>query len=387
MGEAVEAAVAAATDFVGAGGAGALPRPDAVPPPSDGDDPFALADRIRTAHGTVVAAGGCFDLLHAGHVGLLQAARGLGDCLVVCVNSDASVRRPQARAARSTRSPTGSARCAPWPASTPAARFEDTPERLLADLRPDVLVKGGDYAAADLPEAALLEEWAARRSSCRTWTAARRRGCWNARRRGRDDRTARPRGIPRPTSRALPTAGGRPPPAPRATPTTRDEGWRRPTAPRWTAALRRTGPAPDGRSRAGRWSRAGWEASASGRGPVAPGVGLESGRWSVRAGCRWAVRRPRSRAEVVAHHHPAPVSRTGRPALQRRNELLTAWLRRPVPYALARTGALAAEARGDDHARSALRGALARLPAALRERRPLPPHVERAARILEGRSA
>ncbi|MEV6004834.1 glycosyltransferase [Streptomyces griseomycini] len=91
--------------------------------------------------------------------------------------------------------------------------------------------------------------------------------------------------------------------------------------------------------------------------------------------------------EVVAHHHPAPVSRTGRPALQRRNELLTAWLRRPVPYALARTGALAAEARGDDHARSALRGALARLPAALRERRPLPPHVERAARILEGRSA
>ncbi len=36
---------------------------------------------------------------------------------------------------------------------------EDTPERLLAGLRPDVWVKGGDYAAADLPEAALLEEW------------------------------------------------------------------------------------------------------------------------------------------------------------------------------------------------------------------------------------
>ncbi|WP_030869887.1 glycosyltransferase family 2 protein [Streptomyces sp. NRRL S-37] len=87
--------------------------------------------------------------------------------------------------------------------------------------------------------------------------------------------------------------------------------------------------------------------------------------------------------EVVAHHHPAPVARPRRPALQRRNAVLTAWLRRPVPYALARTTALAAEARGDDQARRALRETLARLPAALRERRPLPPHVERAARLLE----
>ncbi|MFF5515700.1 glycosyltransferase family 2 protein [Streptomyces coeruleorubidus] len=91
--------------------------------------------------------------------------------------------------------------------------------------------------------------------------------------------------------------------------------------------------------------------------------------------------------DVVAHHHPAPSLRTGRPVVQRRNELLTAWLRRPVPYALARTGALAAEARHDDHARQALRATLARLPAALRARKPLPPHVERAARLLEGAAA
>ncbi|CAL9290100.1 MULTISPECIES: glycosyltransferase family 2 protein [Streptomyces] len=90
--------------------------------------------------------------------------------------------------------------------------------------------------------------------------------------------------------------------------------------------------------------------------------------------------------DVIAHHHPAPAPRSGRNAVQRRNELLTAWLRRPVPYALARTRALAAEARHDDHARRALRGTLARLPAALRARRPLPPHVERAARLLEGAS-
>ncbi|MER6709065.1 glycosyltransferase family 2 protein, partial [Streptomyces fumanus] len=63
--------------------------------------------------------------------------------------------------------------------------------------------------------------------------------------------------------------------------------------------------------------------------------------------------------EVTAHHHPDPGPRTGRPAVLRRNELLTAWLRRPLPYALARTRALAAEARRDPQARRALREALA----------------------------
>jgi rfaE bifunctional protein nucleotidyltransferase chain/domain len=108
----------------------------------------------------VVAAGGCFDLLHAGHVGLLQAARRLGDCLVVCVNSDASVRRrkgagrpvnPLADRIRVLRA----LECV----DAVAVFDEDTPERLLGELRPDVWVKGGDYSGADLPEAALLEEW------------------------------------------------------------------------------------------------------------------------------------------------------------------------------------------------------------------------------------
>ncbi|MFI2640924.1 glycosyltransferase family 2 protein [Streptomyces sp. NPDC018610] len=87
--------------------------------------------------------------------------------------------------------------------------------------------------------------------------------------------------------------------------------------------------------------------------------------------------------DVVAHHHPAGDPRTGRPVVQRRNELLTSWLRRPLPHALARTRGLAAEARRDPGARRALRETLTRLPAALRDRRPLPPHVERAARLLD----
>lgn len=52
---------------------------------------------VRAHGGRIVATGGCFDLLHAGHVGLLRQARKLGDCLVVCLNSDSSVRAPKGR--------------------------------------------------------------------------------------------------------------------------------------------------------------------------------------------------------------------------------------------------------------------------------------------------
>ncbi|MFF9819152.1 D-glycero-beta-D-manno-heptose 1-phosphate adenylyltransferase [Streptomyces sp. NPDC014006] len=171
VGEALQGAVAAATAFVGSGGAAAFPPPapgrtaaPAAPSAPCGDgasgDPFAVAARVRAFGGTVVAAGGCFDLLHAGHVGLLQAARRIGDCLVVCVNSDDSVRRrkgdgrpvnPLADRVRVLR--------ALGCVDAVAVFDEDTPERLLAELRPDVWVKGGDYTGADLPEAALLREW------------------------------------------------------------------------------------------------------------------------------------------------------------------------------------------------------------------------------------
>ena len=163
---AVRGAVAAATGYVAAGGAGALAFPDrafpdrAAPPPSPGEDAEQLVARVRAAGGTVVATGGCFDLLHAGHVGLLQAARRTGDCLVVCLNSDASVRRrkgpgrpinPLADRIRVLRA----LECV----DAVAVFEEDTPEELLKRLRPDVWVKGGDYALADLPEAALVESW------------------------------------------------------------------------------------------------------------------------------------------------------------------------------------------------------------------------------------
>jgi rfaE bifunctional protein nucleotidyltransferase chain/domain len=114
----------------------------------------ALSRRLHDEGRTVVATGGCFDLLHTGHVNLLRHARQLGDALVVLLNSDESVRalkgpdRPIMAATDRARVLTALA-CV-----NAVVVFDDaTPERLLEELRPDVWVKGGDYAAADLPEA------------------------------------------------------------------------------------------------------------------------------------------------------------------------------------------------------------------------------------------
>jgi D-beta-D-heptose 7-phosphate kinase/D-beta-D-heptose 1-phosphate adenosyltransferase len=162
--EAVQAAVRSASAYVAAGGASAvLSGPVAEEAPGSGDavdDAVALAARVRAAGGTVVATGGCFDLLHAGHVDSLRAARGLGDCLVVCLNSDDSVTRlkgpgrpvvPQADRARVL--------LALEHVDAVLVFDEDTPAEALRRLRPHVWAKGGDYSGADLPEAEVLAGW------------------------------------------------------------------------------------------------------------------------------------------------------------------------------------------------------------------------------------
>jgi rfaE bifunctional protein nucleotidyltransferase chain/domain len=156
--EAVRAAVEAASAFVAAGGAGG-----SAPVAATTDDAVSLAAKVRRAGGTVVATGGCFDLLHAGHVRMLEQARALGDCLVVCLNSDASVRRlkgddrplvPQHDRAAVLQS----LACV----DAVAVFDEDDPRAVLRTLRPHVWAKGGDYAIAALPEARTLEEWGGR---------------------------------------------------------------------------------------------------------------------------------------------------------------------------------------------------------------------------------
>jgi rfaE bifunctional protein nucleotidyltransferase chain/domain len=160
--EAVQRGVVAASGFVAAGGgrSPALWGEEAAEDPEPRTDPFALAETVRARGGTVVAAGGCFDLVHAGHVGLLEGARRIGDCLIVCLNSDASARRlkgpgrPFNDAADRARVLAGLG-CV----DAVAVFDEDTPEAVLRKLRPHVWVKGGDYAPERLPEAAALAEW------------------------------------------------------------------------------------------------------------------------------------------------------------------------------------------------------------------------------------
>jgi len=95
--------------------------------------------------------GGCFDVLHAGHVQLLEHARRLGDHLVVLVNRDASVRRLKGPGRPLTRPPTGWPSCAAWPASTRCFRRRHASTALRA-LRPQLFVKGAGYEGAGIEE-------------------------------------------------------------------------------------------------------------------------------------------------------------------------------------------------------------------------------------------
>jgi rfaE bifunctional protein nucleotidyltransferase chain/domain/rfaE bifunctional protein kinase chain/domain len=156
--EAVEAAVAAAAAFVERGAASALSRATVTARPVR--DPVSA---VRETGGTVVATGGCFDVLHAGHVATLHAARALGDCLVVCLNSDASVRRAKGQDRPVNPAADRVAVLNALECVDAVEIFdEDTPEEILRRLRPDVWVKGGDYTVDQIPEASAVASWGGR---------------------------------------------------------------------------------------------------------------------------------------------------------------------------------------------------------------------------------
>ena len=167
--ECVAEAVEAASAFVAAGGAAGFSAREAEIAELEASGPAVVdgratgwdrVEQVRAWGGTVVATGGCFDLLHAGHVALLRAARELGDCLIVCLNSDESVRRLKGPS-RPLVGQEDRARVLEALEFVDAVHVfgEATPEQALRDLRPDVWAKGGDYTLAELPEAAVLADW------------------------------------------------------------------------------------------------------------------------------------------------------------------------------------------------------------------------------------
>lgn len=170
-GQAVAAAVDVAARFVAAGGASAVAagrawsRGAGTPGTAaadlgPGDDAGAVVAAARSRGGTVVVAGGCFDLLHAGHVRYLEAARRLGDCLVVALNSDDGVRRLKG-AGRPVVGEADRERVLRALACVDAVVVfdEPTPSAVLDRLRPDVFAKGGDYTNRHIEEADVMARW------------------------------------------------------------------------------------------------------------------------------------------------------------------------------------------------------------------------------------
>ncbi|MFD2793794.1 PfkB family carbohydrate kinase [Promicromonospora vindobonensis] len=164
---AVREGVVAASAWVAAGGADGFRRglqaAEQVTERSAAESLAELGARLRAAGGVLVATSGCFDLLHAGHVTMLDAARQLGEHLVVLVNSDRSVRRlkgperpvvPLADRLRVLES-LGSVDAA-------VVLDADEPSDAVAALRPDIWAKGGDYTGSELPEAAVVRSYGGR---------------------------------------------------------------------------------------------------------------------------------------------------------------------------------------------------------------------------------
>jgi D-beta-D-heptose 7-phosphate kinase / D-beta-D-heptose 1-phosphate adenosyltransferase len=110
-----------------------------------------LIQAVEAAHANgerIVFTNGCFDIIHAGHVGYLDEARKQGDRLIVALNSDASVRRLKGQGRPINPVDRRMAVLAGLESVDWVVSFDDdTPERLLRRLKPDVLVKGGDYMA------------------------------------------------------------------------------------------------------------------------------------------------------------------------------------------------------------------------------------------------
>lgn len=124
----------------------------------------AAAIKAGTLARPLVFTNGVFDILHRGHVTYLDEAAQLGATLVVALNTDASAKRLGKGPDRPLNCQEDRAALIAALGCVSAVTFfdEDTPEVLIAALRPDVIVKGGDYDMDSLPETALVKSWGGR---------------------------------------------------------------------------------------------------------------------------------------------------------------------------------------------------------------------------------
>jgi len=115
--------------------------------------------KLKKQNKTIITTNGCFDIIHAGHVRYLKSAKELGDVLIVCLNSDASVQRLKGPTRplnhQDDRAEVMSALCA---IDYVVIFEEDTPIDVLGKIKPDIHVKGGDYTEETLPETKIIKQ-------------------------------------------------------------------------------------------------------------------------------------------------------------------------------------------------------------------------------------
>ena len=126
----------------------------------DTEDIGTFCEVLRKGGQKVVFTNGCFDILHAGHVTYLEKARSFGDCLVLGLNSDSSVKANKGPS-RPINSENDRVKVV---GALKAVDYvvlfgEQTAEALIAKVKPDVYVKGGDYTLDTLPEAKIVQSY------------------------------------------------------------------------------------------------------------------------------------------------------------------------------------------------------------------------------------
>lgn len=127
------------------------------------EDIAAFSAILHRAGQKIVFTNGCFDILHAGHVEYLEKARACGDCLILGLNTDASVRGNKGP----TRPVNNEQRRAKVVGALKSVDYvvlfgEKTAAELIKKIQPDVYVKGADYTLDTLPEAALVQAYGGR---------------------------------------------------------------------------------------------------------------------------------------------------------------------------------------------------------------------------------
>ena len=122
-----------------------------------------VCEDLRRQGNKIVFTNGCFDIIHAGHVRYLTAAKNFGDILIVGLNSDDSVRRLKGNS-RPINNQNDRAEVLSGLKAVDYVIFfgENTAEALISEIKPDIYVKGGDYSLKTLPEAKIVQNFGGR---------------------------------------------------------------------------------------------------------------------------------------------------------------------------------------------------------------------------------